>query len=102
MKISTILLAGLAVSCAVPAIAETVSVPVSFAGLDLTSARGKAVLDIRISHAVQAICGKPDFRDLKAMAIANKCTNLTMAATQPRVAIAIASAQQSVQVAAVN
>ena len=96
---STILLAGLAVLCAVPATAQ-LSVPVSFAGLDLTSAEGKAVLNRRIIYAIREVCGQPDSRDLAATRMILKCKAETMQRTQPRVAIAVASARPNVRVAA--
>lgn len=102
MKTSTILLAGIAALCATPAVAETMSVPVSFAGLDLTSPNGKSILDRRIDHAARVICGTPDIRDIKAMMAAGKCRAETVALAQPRVAIAIAAAQPAVRVASVH
>jgi UrcA family protein len=102
MKNLTLLLAGLASLCSVPALADTQSIPVSFAGLDLTSPAGQATLNRRIGYAVRTICGTPDIRDLAATTAARECTKATMAQTQPRIAIAMASAQPVVQVAAVH
>jgi UrcA family protein len=99
VKTLTILLAGLAALCAVPAVAETVSVPVSFAGLDLTSTAGQDALNNRVNQAVRTICGTPDLRDLAAVSASHKCTTATLAQARPRVAIAIASSQPSVQLA---
>ena len=99
MNKTTILLAGLAVLCAAPATAETMSIPVSFAGLDLTSASGKAILDRRINNAVRTICGIPDASDLNAVRENRRCATDTMNRTQPRVSIAVAASKPSVQVA---
>lgn len=43
-----------------PAAAETISVKVSYAGLDLNSTAGVAEFDRRISRAVKTICGDAD------------------------------------------
>lgn len=102
MKKSTILLAGLAALCAVPATAETVSIPVSYSGLDLTSINGQDVLNRRVNMAVRNICGAPDIRDLSAVAASRKCSIAARAQAQSRVAIAIAASQPNVQIAAVR
>jgi UrcA family protein len=98
----TILLAGLAALCSVPAVAQTTSVPVSFADLDLTSATGKIALEHRIDRAVTAICGIPDAIDLWAARATEKCRVETRAQARPRVvvAIAMAGAQHNIRTAA--
>ena len=49
---------GLALAAfATPAAAQTISVDVSYADLDLTSPQGQAVLDRRIHSAAREICG---------------------------------------------
>ncbi|MDB5700819.1 MAG: hypothetical protein JWL66_1018 [Sphingomonadales bacterium] len=99
MAKSIILLAGLATLCAVPAGAQTVSIPVSFAGLDLNSAVGQDVLNRRLDQAVRSICGTADARDLAATMATHKCTIVTRASAQPHLAIAIAASRPSMQVA---
>ncbi|MDB5712992.1 MAG: hypothetical protein JWO15_389 [Sphingomonadales bacterium] len=98
----TVLLAGLAALCAVPAAAQTVSIPVSFSGLDLTSTSGQEILNRRVKSAVRTICGSPDIRDLTAVAAERKCAIATRAQAQSRVAIAIAASQPNLQVAAIR
>lgn len=49
-----------ALSIALPAAAETISVKVSYAGLDLNSTAGIAEFDRRISRAVKSICSEAD------------------------------------------
>ena len=45
---------------AAPAAAESVSVRVSYAGLDLNSKAGVAEFDRRIAHAVMEVCAESD------------------------------------------
>lgn len=98
---SSILLAGFAALCAVPAVAETaMSVPVSFAGLDLTSESGKAILNRRVSQAAKSVCGTYSADNLAAQMAARKCVATTLARAQTRVAIAVAASQQGIQTAA--
>lgn len=47
----------LSVAAANPAQAETISIPVSYSGLNLSSSADAAVLDRRISHAADKACG---------------------------------------------
>lgn len=100
MKTLTILLAGLAALCAVPAVAEPVSVPVSFAGLDLSSDSGQAILNRRINQAAKMVCGAYSADGLAAKMAANKCLSTTLDNARTRVAIAIASSKPAVQTAA--
>lgn len=51
----------------------TKSVEVSYAGLDLTSADGRATLDGRIRGAVRQVCGSYDRRDLYEMTDHRSC-----------------------------
>lgn len=56
IKIALLPIAALALIAA-PAAAETRSIEVSYAGLDLTSPAGVAAFDRRIAGAVRTICG---------------------------------------------
>jgi len=59
---------------AVPAAAETVSVSVKYADLNLASAQGVETLESRIAIAVKDVCAKPEtIRDLKSMAAWESC-----------------------------
>lgn len=100
MKKQIVFLAGLLTLCGSPVLAEPTHVPVSFAGLDLNSATGQAVLNRRITNAVRTICGQPDLRDLSATMESRRCATATMARTGPSVAMATAVQRRSYQVAA--
>ena len=66
-SIALILAAVLAAgTTSVPAVAQNAAKPVriSYAGLDLNSADGRAALDLRIVHAARAACGTPSPADL--------------------------------------
>lgn len=59
---------------AAPAAAETVSVEIFYADLDLSSPAGIATLKQRIEAAADRVCDRPSMRDLKAMAAWQECT----------------------------
>jgi len=52
---------------------EQVSKTVRYHDLDLTTAKGLAVLDRRIGAALREICGDPDQRDLAFSAASREC-----------------------------
>lgn len=68
-----------------PATAQTisaeatgVSVSVSYADLDLSGEKGRRVLDARVNRAAKTVCGgRPDIRNLTAMAAFNECMQQT-------------------------
>ncbi len=62
--LAAVLAAGLA---SAPAAAQLPSqqVRISYAGLDLASAEGRAALDLRIVHAARSTCGTPSSVDLR-------------------------------------
>jgi len=64
-------LTGLLVS---PAAAETASVSVSYADLNLSSPAGVATLKHRIKAAADRVCSKPSTRDIKAVLAWQECT----------------------------
>lgn len=82
------------------AIAEPTRVPVSYAGLDLASPRGQALLDRRIAQAARRICRPDVSADLAAQLAARRCMRETVANTQPQVKRAIALAQSGTRLAA--
>ncbi|MGZ8310995.1 MAG: UrcA family protein [Allosphingosinicella sp.] len=57
-SIALALVAGATLAAAAPAAATPASVPVSYAGLDLTSPAGIAELDARLDRAVREVCGR--------------------------------------------
>lgn len=94
---TTILAALVAASLsATPAFAQDpapVRVSISPAGLDLTTAEGRAALDLRVVHAVRAACGTPSPADARGHAKATDCLTeaRTAAAEQRNVLIAQAT-----------
>ena len=99
MKTSILLLAGIAVACAAPVLAAPVSVRVSFAGLDLSSAEGRATLDHRITDAVTQVCGDTSVRELDRMIAVRQCRRDAFASARPQVEQAVAAKNKAVQVA---
>jgi UrcA family protein len=82
MRLSVVtVLAALSVSgLAVPAAAQTAAVPaesfsvsVNVADIDVATPAGAAVLDRRIEAAASDVCHKPDIRQLKQMAEWEEC-----------------------------
>jgi UrcA family protein len=78
---------------AVPAIAETARVPVSYSGLDLTTPAGVAALDARIENAVQEICGQPFPASLQSRFAIRRCQDEARASVQSQRSSALAQAQ---------
>lgn len=92
---ATALLACIALSAAVPALAaeaEQLSVTVSVAGLDLATDAGQAALARRVARAASAVCGPVDSRDLAALARYHACRDDAIAGAAPRVDALIAAA----------
>jgi UrcA family protein len=86
-KIIVTTLAGLSlVAFAIPASAETRSVAVQYADLDLESSAGMVALESRIQAAVQKICGKAQVRNVHDGADQERC----MRETQSRVSLELA------------
>ena len=56
-----------------PAQAETVSVLVPTAGIDLNSSAGLAIIRGRINRAANQVCGQVDMRDLSAASSFRGC-----------------------------
>jgi len=81
------------VAAATPA-ADSGSVRVSFADLDLRTADGVQRLHSRIHHAARAICGQPGIRDLKAMRETDNCRRVALAGAVPQVELAVAQARE--------
>jgi UrcA family protein len=91
-------LAALAVAAAlvVPTVtqaAETDSVRVSYADLNLTSDFGQGKLQGRIAYAAQVVCGPADHRDVPFTQKVVECRKGTIADAQPAYLAAVASAR---------
>ena len=72
LALAAVLAAGLA-SAPVTAQAPSQQVRISYAGLDLNSAEGRAALDLRIVNAARATCGTPSSVDLRGRQKRNAC-----------------------------
>jgi UrcA family protein len=77
---------------------EARSVAVQFAGLDLTSEDGRAILHRRVDRAVEAVCGTPDIRSPAAVQTFKTCARTAHASakTQVEAAVAAANAERNV------
>lgn len=81
---------------AAPALAQTgqTRIVISPAGLDLTTAEGRAALDLRIVHAARTACGTPSSADARGPGKAAACVaDLRIAAAAQRETM-IASAER--------
>jgi len=83
---------------ATPAAAETVTVAVPFADLDLSSVAGRATLEGRIAAAAEKICGKAEVRDVHDGVDQQRCAQ----ATRTSVSVQIARATGDRRVLAAN
>lgn len=67
---------------------------VSYADLNLTNPAGQATLVTRVGHAVDRVCGgRHTSRDLQTKTAFRRCSALSMASAQARMAEAIAAAR---------
>ena len=95
----TILLAAVAAASlsAAPAFAQNgapTRIEISPAGLDLSTAQGRAALDLRVFHAARTLCGTPSPADAQGQSKAAACVaEIRLAAAAQRDTM-IASAQQ--------
>lgn len=69
-----------------PASAETQSVSVQYADLDLTSPAGVATLEGRIEAAAKRICGKTEVRSVHDGADQQRCIRETQASVSVEIA----------------
>lgn len=89
-KITSAALA-LAILSPIPALAETVSVPVRYGDLDLSSADGQRAFSRRIAAAGRMICGELDReRDLSRRTLVSKCLAEVRTSAEPARLAAIA------------
>lgn len=89
-------LAGTSPAAAQPA---TRTVTVSTAGLDLATARGQRVLELRLLHAASALCGTPSFADARGRIKYDACRTEARANASEQVRV-LAERSRSVRVAA--
>ena len=82
---------------AAPAFAQTgdrTRIVISPAGLDLTTAQGRAALDLRVLHAARTACGTPSSADALGRNKADACIDEVRIAAAARQAEMIASAER--------
>jgi UrcA family protein len=86
-KIITSALTALSlVAIATPASAETQSVKVTYADLDLSRQAGMAELESRIHAAAKKICGKTEVRNVSDGAAHQRCMDETQASASVEIA----------------
>ena len=73
--------------------AETNSVRVSYADLNLTSDFGRDRLQSRIAYAAETVCGPADHRDVPFAQKVRECRTATIADVQPAYQAAVNSAR---------
>jgi UrcA family protein len=71
--------------------AETVSVRVEYADLDLSNPAGQKQLETRIKSAVRAVCGQANSRILHDLGRVQECRSTTMNNAKRDVKVAIAN-----------
>ena len=97
----TIVLAAVAAASlsAAPAFAQPnapTRIEISSAGLDLTTAEGRAALDLRVLHAARTACGTPSPADAQGASKAAACVaDVRLAAAQQRDVMVAAAQQQA-------
>ena len=74
---------------------QNASVDIHTADLDLASANGRAVLDARIDHAVNQICGNPHARSTWEEANYANCSKQARADVRARVDAVVAAAEDA-------
>lgn len=88
---------GLALAAlATPAAAQTISIDVSYADLDLTSPQGQAALDRRIDSAAREICGGEEQRTGTRI-VMNTKVRTCIAEVKAKAAIQVAAAKRERQ-----
>src|SRR3984957_10767224 len=79
----------------VPAFAQDdVSIRVSYAGLNLADAPAAAMLERRIDHAVDQICGSAHVTDLNRKALVERCRSQAWSSARGQMQQTIAAARQ--------
>ena len=84
LSIAAAISVALSSIAAAPAAAQDAQVAIHYGDLDLATPAGTEVLGERIEAGVNAVCDRPDIRNLKAMAAWEQCRDaaLTSAADQ--------------------
>jgi UrcA family protein len=88
---------ALAILSPIPAMAETMSVPVRYGDLNLASADGQQAFNRRIAAASRKICGTADSeRDLSRRSAVTKCLAEVRRSVEPARLAAIADKARAV------
>ena len=84
LSIAAAISVALSSIAAAPAAAQDAQVAIHYGDLDLATPAGTEVLGERIEAGVNAVCDRPDIRNLKAMVAWEQCRDaaLTSAADQ--------------------
>ena len=92
--LAALAIAGATVFPTVSQAAETESVVVSYADLNLASSAGQQILHRRVASAASTLCGFDGAMDYALNQAVNNCRTTTVAGVQPAVASAINSARR--------
>lgn len=93
------ILAAMAVATAAVSPAETPSITVSYADLNLASPAGRAALETRVARAARRVCDGAT-TDLRSLMATRKCITLAQNTARPQIDLAVAHKQDRVRVAA--
>ena len=93
LAIAAVLVASALVVPTVSQAAESHSVRVSYADLNLASNRGRQVLQRRIGSAAVVVCEIEDSRELALAAATNECRFVAIADARPAYEAAVAAAR---------
>ena len=78
LAIKALAAASLSLLAVVPAAAEDVHATVRYGDLDIASPAGDKVLAERLEAGIDAVCARPDNRDLKSAAAWQACKDAAM------------------------
>jgi UrcA family protein len=85
LAIASAVAVALSSIAAAPAVAQD-TVAVQFGDLDLNTTAGAQALGERLEAGVNAVCDRPDIRDLKSMAAWEQCKNTAMTSANEQLA----------------
>ena len=94
LAIAAVLVASVLVGPTVSQAAESNSVRVSYADLNLSSLRGQQSLQRRMEFASVVVCQIEDSRELALAAATHDCRNTALADAQPAYEAAVAAARR--------
>lgn len=91
IAIKALAAASLSLLAVAPAAAQEVKATVFFGDLDIASAAGAETLNARLLGAIDAVCERPDIRDLKSNVAWNECKDAAMSSALEQLALSGAS-----------